>query len=346
MTIVVITAFHYLTHSDIADVDSHTLFRRLYYLPIAVLAVVHGVRGGGLAAIVVSLLYSPHAFMHESADLFGIHLHADPAPTLEKASEVVLYLALGFLGGFAVDVARKTQRELDEARAHLERTERLSALGRMVAGVAHEIRNPLASLHATAEMFLDDYDVNHKKHRMAQLNFEEVKRLESIVDRFLSFARPAQPRQERVELGSILARVVDLARSTAAKHQVEIRVIGDTSEVVLVDPQQLVQIFLNLILNALDASPEGSPIELNVVTASGEVCVHVLDRGPGVAKEAQEHIFEPFYTTRAQGTGLGLSIASQLVQVQGGRLTYQDRVDGGAQFCVCLPKDSPASSAA
>lgn len=340
----VITVLHYSTHSGLTGVDSHTLFRRFYYLPIATLAVVHGLRGGGLAGIAVVALYSPHAFMGRAVSVLGVHLHADPAPMLEKLSEVVLYLALGLLVGYAVDRARAAQRNLDRARNELERSARLSALGRLVAGVAHEVRNPLASLHATAEMFLDDYDEGHRKRRMVELNFEEVKRLEGVVERFLSFARPGPPVRAREEVAELLERVKALSTSTAKERGIAIDVQSPADEHVVVDGDQILQVLLNLVLNAVDASPDKATVVVRG-RCEGDTCVvEVEDRGPGVPRELQERIFDPFFTTRASGTGLGLSLANQIAEAHGGSIVYESREGGGARFCLRLPCEPDSTS--
>lgn len=332
-----ITVFHYATHGDIGTLDSHTLFRRLYYLPIVMLAVTHGMRGGGLAAVVVVAVYSPHAFLPAPTDILGVHLHGDPAPTLEKASEIVLYLSLGLAVGWAVDRAKSTQEDLDRARAELHRAARLSALGELVAGVAHEVRNPLASLLGTAEIFLDDYPPGHERHRMAELNLEEVKRLEGIVDRFLAFAKPPKPQHAAADANQIIERLSSLAESTARKKGVSLVFERPDRPNILVDADQILQMLLNLVLNAIEASPQGAAITLGAVCSDDGCEWTIDDAGPGVPEEDRERIFDPFYTSRPEGSGLGLSIAIRIVEGHGGTINYMQSPQGGARFVVRLP---------
>ncbi len=336
-----ITMLHYLTHGGLGALDSHTLFRRLYYLPIVMLAVTYGVRGGGLAGLAVIVVYAPHAFLTAHTEVFGLHLHADPAPAVEKVSEMVLYLALGLTVGWAVDRARAIQADLDEARRALDRAARLSALGELVAGVAHEIRNPLASLLTTAEMFLDDYPTGHKRRRMAELNLAEVKRLDGIVERFLAFAKPSPPTRQAADANEILERLVGLAGSTAQERNVTLRVDRPARPNLLVDADQVLQMLLNLVLNAIEASPAGGVVDVGV-GCSPEGCEWTVeDRGPGIAEAHRERVFDPFFTTRPEGSGLGLSIASRIVEGHGGTIRYEVGAEGGARFVVRLPAPAP-----
>ncbi len=332
-----ITVFHYTTHGDLGNLDSHTLFRRLYYLPIVMLAVTHGLRGGGVAAAVVIAVYSPHAFLESPTDILGVHLHGDPAPTLEKMSEIVLYLALGLAVGWAVDRAKSTQAHLDRTRDELDRAARLSALGELVAGVAHEIRNPLASLLGTAEIFLDDYPSGHERHRMAELNLEEVKRLEGIVDRFLAFAKPPRPQPIAADANELIERLSSLAESTARKKGVRLVFNRPDQPNILVDADQILQMLLNLVLNAIEASPEGAAVCIGSVCSDDGCEWTVDDAGPGVPAEDRERIFDPFYTSRPEGSGLGLSIATRIVEGHGGTIQYEESAAGGARFVVRLP---------
>jgi len=338
--IVVITVLHYGTHGGVGNVETHTLFRRLYYLPIAVLAVVHG-RRGAWAGVAVALLYIPHAFMGHLFHDVGMHLHADPAPAVEKVAEVVLYVALGALVGFAVDRAREAQAQLADAQLGLQRSARLSALGELVAGVAHEIRNPLASLHASAEMFLDAFGDDDENHRLAELNFDEVKRLEEIVTRFLEYARPSPPRREQVDLADLIQRVQALAASTAREANVDLSVDGEAKGSVEADGAQLVQVLLNLALNAIEATPAGKRVVLRAEQEARHCRFVVDDEGPGVDTADRDKIFDPFYTTRAEGTGLGLSVVQQLVHGHEGDVVVETSPLGGARFTVRLPLGTP-----
>lgn len=332
-----ITVLHYATHGDLGNLDSHTLFRRLYYLPIVMLAVTHGMRGGGLAAVVVVAVYSPHAFLAASTNILGIHLHGDPAPTLEKASEIVLYLSLGLAVGWAVDRAKSTQEDLDRARAELHRAARLSALGELVAGVAHEVRNPLASLLGTAEIFLDDYPPGHERRRMAELNLEEVKRLAGIVDRFLAFGKPPKPQCAAADANLLMERLSSLAEGTARKKGVRLVFERPARPNILVDADQILQMLLNLVLNAIEASPKGAEVIV------GAMCSHhgcewtIDDAGPGVPEVDRERIFDPFFTSRPEGSGLGLSITTRIVEAHAGTIHYSQSPAGGARFVVRLP---------
>ena len=203
--------------------------------------------------------------------------------------------------------------------------------------MAHEIKNPLASLHTTAEMFLDDYKSGHKKRRMAELNFEEVKRLEGIVDRFLSFAKPGQVMPSESNAHDIIERLQSLVGSTA--HEANVHLVFESSENanVVGDADQILQMLLNVVLNAIEASPKNAKVVV-AVTCSSEGCQWTVDdEGEGIKDEDRERIFDPFYTSRAEGSGLGLSISARIAQSHQGTIDSEPSPLGGTRFLIRLP---------
>ena len=235
---------------------AHNVLRRLYHLPIIFAAFGLGMRGGLLAAAVVSLTYLPHAFLH-----IGHLGHIDPAGSVEKALEIVLYNLVGAVAGYLADAERRRRvqlrKALDEQRSlqrQLVRAGRVAALGEVVAGIAHEIKNPLHALCGTAEIVDPLIDEDAPQRRMWDIHLAELERLERIADRFLSFANPSPLETQRLDLREVAQRLVELVGTDARKKEVSIVTdLPDAQVLVQGDRDQLAQVALNIALNAIRA---------------------------------------------------------------------------------------------
>ncbi len=332
------TLFHYLT--DMQDVAFHNFYRRAYYVPIVLAAFGFGWKGGLVASIVASVAYIPHAFFMA---------HRDPAPTVDKVLEIVLYIGIGLLAGWLVDRQKRAQRQLraslerrDELETQLVRAAKLSALGNLTAGLAHEIRNPLASIQGSAEALASEFGPEHRKHRMGELLLGEIQRLNRVVSDFLNFARPTELEVQDVDLTRVAEEVVEL--TSHASKEAGARVVVELGHTrVKADRDQLAQVLLNLVLNAYDAVSEVDQPEVCILSeprslgGDNYVCVGVIDNGPGIADDRVEEVFEPYFTERDGGTGLGLSISSTIMERHGGFLDYERRGDETIMW-MCFPE--------
>lgn len=336
--IVVTTLFHYLT--DMHDVAFHNVYRRVYYVPIVLAAFAYGTRGGLAASLLAALAYMPHAFFMT---------HRDPAPAVDKVLEIVLYIGIGLLAGWLVDRQKRAQRQLehslerrDELETQLVRAAKLGALGNLTAGLAHEIRNPLASILGSAEALAGEFGPEHRKHKMGELLLKEINRLNKVVTDFLDFARPSELEVEIVEIPEVVGEVVQLTSHASREAGVEVDVQVKTGRV-RADRDQLAQVMLNLLLNAYQAVDEVDEPCVRVVsrtrTMGGETytCIGVADNGPGVDDEFVEKVFEPYYTSREGGTGLGLSISSTIMERHGGFLDLERDGDETIMW-MCFPE--------
>ena len=333
-----ITAFHFLTAPH--HVTFHNIYRRLYYLPIVITASYAGVRGGAVMALLVSLAYVPHAF-------FMVH-HLDPASNTDKLFELLLYFGIGATVGWFSDQKNRAQQHLqaslverDALEAQLVRAGKLSALGQMTAGLAHELRNPLASIMGSVESLAVEFKPEHRKHRLAELLLKETERLNRVVTGFLSFARPAPPKRQRVDL-LVLARGVSGLLSHAT-DPVPIDVDDENmSGEVDADPDQISQVLLNLMLNAREALREHQAPHILIHAAERGIgerawrCVGVRDNGPGVDAAQLEQIFEPYFTTKPDGTGLGLAVSSRIMEAHDGFIDVDIQPDH-TTFWLCFP---------
>jgi signal transduction histidine kinase len=339
-----ITVLHYVTSAELHWF--HDVLRRLYYLPILLAAFACGLRGGLLLAAIVAIAYSPHAFTHLA--------HQDPAVTLEKALELLLYLVVGVVAGLLVDRERSKQRELtataqqlrlalEEQRRtadQLARAGRLAALGELVAGIAHELKNPLHGLRGTAEVVDGAIPPDAPERQLWTVHLREIDRLEATAERFLSFARPSPPARQAVQLSGVIERARTLIAAQARQQSVEVVVEAGGGGTVQADEQQLTQVLLNISLNALQAiGPSGGMIRYSAREARrGErtyQVVTVTNDGPHVPAADLERIFDPFYTTKSDGAGLGLSIASRIVEQHGGFIEVRN-LEPGVAFDVYL----------
>ncbi len=342
--IVLVTAFHYLT--DPHAVEFHNVYRRLYYIPIVLAAFSHGLAGGLLAGVVASLAYLPHAFFLE---------HRSPSPAIDKILEMVLYVGIGGLTGWLVgrqrDIQRALERSLEERDAleeSLIRAGKLSALGQMTSGLAHEIRNPLASIMGSAEALVDEFDEDHRKHRMGQVLLAEIERLNGVVEDFLEFARPGSPEVSKADLLEVAAEVAELTAPQARDGDVDVDVRIAPKTWVAADPSQLSQVVLNFLLNAYQAyergsAPPGEPrrvvmdVESRRVGETHFVCLGVRDNAGALAESDVERIFDPYVTGRDGGTGLGLSVSSRIIEAQDGFIDV-DVDDDTTTFWACIPR--------
>ncbi len=258
-------------------------------------------------------------------------------------------LAAGLaLGGIALafvltaGLARTVRRqaiERERLQTELRRSERLAALGKLLAGVAHEVRNPLAGIRSTAQLWqrgvvgLDEESLGNLVH--------EVDRLEEIVSRLLQFSRADAQDLVPGDLNGVVAEAARLASGPARARGVKVELELDPGlpPVEMASPA-LLQVFRNLTTNAVQAMDGGGTLRLTTRRDSSRrtIAASVIDTGPGLAADTVEHLFEPFYTTKVEGTGLGLAIAREIALAHRGELHAANRADGrGAVFTLILP---------
>ena len=240
----------------------------------------------------------------------------------------------------------------------LRRSERLAGVGQLAADIAHEIRNPLAAISGSVEMLeagLGEGDRDAEPRRLMAIVLREIDRLNHLITEFLQFARPAPAKRTPVDLGSVVEDLVGMFEVTRPEG-VEIEVDVATRRTALADPTQVRQVLWNLLLNAVQAMPEGGRIRISVSEVGGEpqegasggrneakgeagfVEVAVADTGIGMAPEVLERIFDPFFTTRPDGSGLGLATVHRIVEANGGNLRVESSVGEGTVLRVRFPR--------
>jgi signal transduction histidine kinase len=232
---------------------------------------------------------------------------------------------------------------LGDQMRHIQRAEQLAASGELAAHLAHEIKNPLASIRLSLQTLAVEVEFDEEQQRILGKVQQESARIEKLMRDLLDYTRPKQPKFVEFRLAEVLER----AEFFGVQHARAKR--GDAAPITLTvelepelpaltgDPDQLLQVLINIVLNAIDAMPKGGEISIRGRLCDGSVQIELADQGPGVPPELRAKVFEPFYTRKRDGTGLGLATSKRLVEQLGGSLALSEAPGGGALFVVRLP---------
>jgi signal transduction histidine kinase len=229
-------------------------------------------------------------------------------------------------------------QELQQNFEQMKRGERLFAVGQLAAGLAHELRNPLGSVAGAAGILRRNANLEPKHQECLEIIDKESQRLNRLLTEFLDFARPRPPKYQNLDADSLLSSVIQLAAHGVAGSGVELR--KETPPAlppVEGDPEMLKQLLLNLVINAIQAMPEGGEVVVSAASREGKMLISVRDQGTGIAPESRDRIFDPFFTTKEGGTGLGLPVAHQIADQHGGVLRAEANPDRGMTFSLVLP---------
>jgi len=243
-----------------------------------------------------------------------------------------------------------TEAELRKVEARLKgtleaaaRSERLAALGRLASGVAHEIRTPLTSLKLFLQSVQDEIAVTAEQHEDYRIAMRQVARIETTINHFLDFARPQEPVLMEVDFVKLVHDALEVVQPRANQQEVEVeKRVEPALPEVRGDMRQLGEVLVNLLVNALEAMPDGGRLTIDVVPEPAapnaiQVRIDVSDTGPGIPEKDLDRLFEPFFTTKAAGSGLGLAIISGVVERHGGSVDVDTRPGAGTTFSVRLP---------
>ncbi len=235
-------------------------------------------------------------------------------------------------------VAERTAA-LKQAQEQVVQVEKMAAIGKLAASVAHEINNPLGIIGTSGEELRRALAGVEEAQRPLEIIHSQVGRCKRIIDALLDFSRRRPARPEPTDLAPFLEETLELLRPRARQEHKELRLTVAPGVRATLLPTQLQQALVNLVTNGLDATPEGGAVRVGAEARGARVCLWVEDDGPGVHAEQVAEAFEPFFTTKApgQGAGMGLAIAANFIHAQGGTLTYEAAADGGARFVIDLP---------
>jgi signal transduction histidine kinase len=230
-------------------------------------------------------------------------------------------------------------RDLERSREDLIRAAKLAVVGEMAAIMAHEVRTPLGILRSSAQMLKREPHLSLEGKEMTDFIVSETDRLNRLVSTLLECARPRPPVFQQQDVHSIIQRAVDLLAQRAARRGIRIAMeLHADPSTLPCDGEQLVQVFLNLLINAFQVLPEGGRITIRTAVDQDQLDIEIEDNGPGVPPEHAPRVFDPFFTTRDEGMGLGLTVVQQIVRIHGGDVTLSTSVHGGACFRCVLPR--------
>jgi len=231
-------------------------------------------------------------------------------------------------------------RGMREVEEQLRKLERLSALGELAAGVAHEVRNPLGIIKNSAQILQKNSLDEKKRKEVTKFIVEETNRINKVVSNFLDCARPPKPHRQKVSLNNLIDRMLQLASDEVRKNNIEVVKEYDHSLArVSLDPSQFQQLFLNLLLNSIQAMPQGGELKVNTGEEDGQVKIVFSDTGKGIPPEIRGKIFDPFFTTRKEGSGLGLSIVHKVVENHQGKIEVDSKKGQSTTFTIWLPRE-------
>jgi len=287
--------------------------------------------------------------------LFVVHILHDwshhPDYAFQQYAEIPMYFVIAILVGYLSRLQRKTRESLEKAGAELaaayeklnntfdqlRHADRLALLGQLSAGIAHEIRNPLASIQGAVEILGQDLPAENPKSEFAQIARKEVARLAGLTSEILQFSKPAPPQKLKTDPREIIEAACRLVADQAHSQGIELlRRYHEPAALIAVDPEQIKQVLINILINAIQAQHEGGNILISGKVEGGEWITSIQDAGPGMTPEQRDRIFDPFFTTKPEGTGLGLSISYQLVKNNGGRISAASEPGKGACFQVAF----------
>jgi two-component system, NtrC family, sensor histidine kinase HydH len=330
----------------------YSFFSFLYLVVIIYASMILYFKGGLFVAGLSSVLYTALLLLESTGTILppleGISTAMPQGPAdFAIVFKIIITsgacFAVAFLSGFLTEQNRKSQIELQAMEVSLKRVEKMAYMGEMAAGLAHEIKNPLASLVGSIQMLKEDlcYDADHE--RLMDIILRETDRLSTLVNDFLFFARPPAGKPERINLRHAINEVTDLFERDPS-HQKKFLLQKDLSPDawVLIDPTHLSQVLWNLLLNAAEAIDDDGRIDLMARSLkNSSVQIQVRDNGCGMEPHIIQSIFDPFYTTKSEGTGLGLSIVHRILESYNSRLDVDTEPGEGTRFSFTLDQTTP-----
>jgi two-component system sensor histidine kinase PilS (NtrC family) len=323
-----------------------SIFSFLYILVIIYASMVIYRRGGMVTAVLCSIVYG----LMVDLQYYGFIRPFNVAPDamilsydwgyvlFRMGMTIVACFAVAFLAGYISEQEKRAKQDLWAMESQMKRVEKLAAIGEMAAGLAHEIKNPLASMNGAIQVLKDEAAHNGDHARLMEIVLRESDRISSLVNEFLAFARPHPGKKQHILLDQELKEIVKQFQTSHQQQRLDIRTDIQPDLPVEIDPEHLRQVVWNLLLNAAEAVAQNGRIEVGLYAqGSTYACVTITDNGCGMAEEIQQSIFDPFYTRKPKGTGLGLSIVQRIVTTYDGLIDLQSASGQGSTFTVKLP---------
>jgi signal transduction histidine kinase len=305
----------------------HAIHGRFCYIPIVIAAAWFGLRGALLTALFISVAILPY--------ILGSNLES--LALVDEFTEIVFYFAVAMLAGGLVQREFRSRQKAEDMRLQLERSQKMSLVGQIAAGMAHEIKNPLASIKGAVEILCDDENSEQDRDEFKTIVLKEVKRINASVSDFLEFARPSETRMSELNLAEIVRASIRQVQPQAGERNISLDSTLQDPVPVKGDGEKIHQVLLNLLLNAVDASADASAVTVTLSTDDERAMIAVEDSGDGIGESDIARVFEPFFTTKSSGTGLGLAIAKNIIGTHQGTITLRNLPDRGAVAEISLP---------
>jgi two-component system sensor histidine kinase PilS (NtrC family) len=341
----VVTAILFVTGSF------SSIFSFLYLVVIIYSSILLPIRGTIVIAAVCSIQFGIMVDLEYYGVIYPFGTYDGLLASVYPGSQVfykilitmIACFAVAFLSSFLSEEVRKTRRELQAMEDHVKRVEKMASIGEMAAGMAHEIKNPLASLTGSIQLLSEEirYDADHE--RLMRIILREADRLSSLVNNFLLYARPPAGIVEAIEIDKVLTDTVELLKKDAATNgRITITSKIQSAIWISIDPVHLRQIFWNLLLNAAEAIDGDGVIDVEMYASKNRhVFARITDDGCGMTPEELKSIFDPFFTTKPAGTGLGLSIVHRIFEAYDAWLNVDSEAGKGTTITLQFKQIEP-----
>ena len=332
-----------------------SIFSFLYLVVIIYSSILLYRTGSMVIALLCSLQYALLVTLEYNGWIIPFDMEAGiTAPNLPISQ--ILYkilitalacFAVAFLSSFLAEQTRRTRKELWAMEDQVKRVEKMAVIGEMAAGLAHEIKNPLASLTGSIQILKDGIQLDTDHARLMKIVLREADRLSSLVNNFLLFARPPAGKSEIIDLSRAITETVELfEKDNACREKITIRRKIVDGICIQMDPIHFRQVLWNLLLNAAEAIDGSGIIDINLFSLKARrACMEISDTGCGISAEVIGSIFDPFFTTKHNGTGLGLSIVHSILESYDSHLEVRSRQGTGTTFAVHLKRIDPPTQA-
>jgi signal transduction histidine kinase len=342
--VMIIGVLHYLTPGHM--ILYHDSYRRITYFPITIGAILFGLQGGIVLALLSCLSFTPHLLMFWAQG---------PQAYYSELSEIIFYLAAGIVVGFISSREKqlrlklsnsykrlhKQARKLVAAEKQLGESQSLSMLGHVSASFAHEIKNPLASIKGVAEILSDEVPEGHPKYEFIKIMKSEILRLNNSVKDVLEYCRGQMivKKLKPEPVNDTIDKVISIVTSKVREKHITLKNNYNKKTVnFMADSIIMTQVLLNIVLNAIDAVDKYGKITIDHTLENKGYRIIISDNGPGVNENIKANLFKPFITSKDGGTGLGLSITKKLLQSFDGDISLDDTHSSGARFIIYLPE--------
>ncbi len=320
LVVATITFFHYST--ELEAHRYHIFYQGLYFIPILLSGLWFGLRGGLVASLSITILYLPFTIVHWTAS---------STEDINSLLEMVLYNLVAAVLGVLRDRERKEQMRLHEA-------ESLAAIGKTASCLAHDMKTPLVAIGGFSRSLKSNFKGDKKDYEKLDIIIQEVQRLENMVREMLDFSRPLELHASTQDIQPVIKESLEVVRDLAEEKKVELQVQSAQGlPPCSFEAMRIKQVLINLLSNAVEASPEGGIVSVATFQKGKRLFLEVSDQGCGIPSHKKGEVFLPFFSTKKGGTGLGLTIVKKIVEAHRGRVEILDNPKKGAIFRIVLP---------